>query len=29
MKRLICELCGSNDFIKTEGLFVCQACGTK
>ena len=29
MKRLTCELCGSNDFVKEEGLFVCQSCGTK
>ncbi len=24
-----CELCGGNDFVKSEGLFVCQGCGTK
>ena len=29
MKRLVCELCGSNDLVKTEGLFVCQNCGGK
>lgn len=29
MKRLTCELCGSNEFVKEDGLFVCQACGTK
>ena len=29
MKKLTCELCGSNDFVKEEGLFVCQSCGTK
>lgn len=29
MKSLMCELCGSNDIIKTEGLYVCQHCGTK
>ena len=29
MKRLTCEMCGSNDVIKQEGLFVCQSCGTK
>jgi len=29
MKRLTCELCGSNDFVKEDGLFVCQSCGTK
>ena len=29
MKPLVCELCGSNDFVKKDGLFVCQHCGTK
>ena len=29
MKKLICEMCGSNDLVKQEGLFVCQACGSK
>jgi len=29
MKRLTCEMCGSIELIKTEGLFVCQTCGTK
>lgn len=29
MKRLVCEMCGSSDIIKQEGLFVCQSCGTK
>ncbi len=24
-----CELCGSSDFIKSEGMFICQGCGTK
>lgn len=24
-----CELCGGNDFVKSEGMFVCQGCGTK
>ncbi len=26
---LTCELCGSTDFVKDGGLFVCQGCGTK
>lgn len=26
---LTCELCGSTDFVKDNGLFVCQGCGTK
>lgn len=29
MKALKCELCGSNDVVKQDGLFVCQHCGTK
>ena len=29
MKRLICEMCGSSDLIKENGVFVCQNCGTK
>lgn len=29
MKALKCEMCGSNDVVKQEDLFVCQNCGTK
>ena len=29
MNTLVCELCNSSDFIKHDGLFVCQNCGTK
>ena len=29
MKRLTCEMCGSIDLIKQNGVFVCQKCGTK
>ena len=29
MKKINCELCGSNQIIKQEGVFVCQHCGTK
>lgn len=29
MKRLQCEMCGSQDLIKEGGVFICQACGTK
>lgn len=29
MKPIKCEICGSNDLIKHEGMFVCQHCGTK
>lgn len=29
MKRLVCEMCGSSDIQKQEGLYVCTSCGTK
>lgn len=29
MKQLTCEVCGSNDLIKQDGVFVCQVCGCK
>ena len=29
MKRLVCEMCGSTDLIKENGVFVCQSCGCK
>ena len=29
MPVIICELCGSNDIQKQDGLYVCQHCGTK
>ena len=29
MKQLKCEMCGSTDVLKQEGVFVCQNCGTK
>lgn len=29
MKQLTCELCGSTDLVKNDGVFVCQSCGTK
>lgn len=29
MKQLTCEMCGSTDLIKQEGVFVCQSCGCK
>lgn len=29
MQAMICELCGSNDIIKQDGVYVCQHCGTK
>ena len=29
MKKLNCELCGNDQLIKQEGVYVCQQCGTK
>ena len=29
MKKIICELCDSTDFVKDNGLFICQGCSTK
>lgn len=29
MKALTCEMCGSTNIIKQNGVFVCQNCGTK
>ena len=29
MKAVVCELCGSNELVKEDGMFVCQYCGTK
>ena len=29
MKRLTCEMCGSTDLVKQDGVFVCQTCGCK
>ena len=29
MKQLVCEMCGSTDLIKQDGVFVCQSCSTK
>ena len=29
MKQFVCEMCGSSDLLKQDGLFVCQSCGTK
>ena len=29
MGKLVCDLCGSDDLIKSEGVFVCQGCGAK
>ena len=29
MKAIVCEMCDGNDFVKEDGLYVCQNCGTK
>lgn len=29
MKAIVCEMCSSNNVIKSDGVFVCQNCGTK
>lgn len=29
MKKLTCEMCGSIDLMKQEGVFICQSCGCK
>jgi len=29
MKKVTCEICGSNDLIKKDNFFECQLCGTK
>ncbi|MBZ4187440.1 DUF2318 domain-containing protein [Niabella beijingensis] len=28
MKKIACELCGSNQLLKQDGVFVCQNCNT-
>lgn len=29
MKHLSCEMCGSSNLVKQDGVFVCQVCGAK
>lgn len=29
MKRIACDLCDGVEFIKKDGVFICQGCGTK
>lgn len=29
MKQLTCEMCGSVDLVKQDGLYICQSCKTK
>ncbi len=28
MKAIVCEMCGGNNLLKQNGVFVCQSCGT-
>ena len=29
MKTIVCEMCGNNNLVKQDGVFVCQYCGTQ
>ena len=29
MKKIICEMCDGSEFLKEDGMFVCQGCGMK
>lgn len=29
MKKIVCEMCECTEFVKEDGLFVCQECGCK
>ena len=29
MKQIVCEMCGSKELIKQDGVFVCQSCSSK
>lgn len=29
MKKIVCEMCGSNDLMKKDNVYVCESCGTK
>ena len=29
MKAMACEICGSHELIKQDGVFVCKNCGLK
>lgn len=29
MKQLTCEMCGSTELLKQDGVFICQTCGCK
>jgi len=27
--QIVCEICGSNELIKQDGIFICRNCGAK
>ena len=29
MKKIVCEMCEGSNFLKQDGMFVCQECGSK
>ena len=29
MKKIVCDLCDSTEFVKEGGMFICQGCGTQ
>lgn len=29
MRRMVCEICKGHDFLKVDGEYVCQGCGTR
>lgn len=29
MKRIVCEMCDGVEFVKQDGMFICQGCGCK
>ena len=29
MKTMVCEMCGGNELVKSNGVYTCQHCGTK
>ena len=29
MKAIVCEICGSLHFLKKDGVYICEGCGTK
>ena len=29
MQKLVCEACGANDLVYSDGVYTCRYCGTK